>query len=164
MNFEIRPMQAADLDALGNLAANTPEAPQWRRSVYALYLAPDPANPALLRAALVGTSTSSSAILGFGCATLVLDGTDNLCQLDTLAVHPDARRQGIGAALLRGLLGWAARHGARHFSLEVRASNVPALALYHRLGLRAEGRRTRYYADPEEDALLLGTPVTAGTG
>jgi [ribosomal protein S18]-alanine N-acetyltransferase len=77
-----------------------------------------------------------------------------------MAVRPEARRQGIGSALLRALLAWAADNHARHFSLEVRASNAPAIGLYQRLGLRPEGRRPRYYTHPEEDALILGMPVT----
>ena len=60
------------------------------------------------------------------------------------------------------LLSWAAQNGARHFSLEVRASNATAIALYQRFGFRPEGRRPRYYTHPEEDALLLGIPVTGG--
>ena len=79
-----------------------------------------------------------------------------------MAVHADARRHGIGAALLRELLSWAAQNGAHHFSLEVRASNATAIALYRRSGLRLEGRRPRYYTHPEEDALLWGIPVTPG--
>lgn len=166
-SFALRPMQAADADAVVALAATAPEAPQWPRSAYATYLAPDAGNPALLRIALVATApTSPGEILAFACATLlrVPNAADagNLCQLDSMAVRPEARRRGMGAALLQALLAWAAQNGARHFSLEVRASNGPAIALYQRLGLQLEGRRPRYYAHPQEDALLLGIPVTVG--
>ncbi len=161
-------MQAPDLDAIVALAAIAPEAPQWRQSAYATYLAPDPDNPSLLRTARVAIAPASPGeILAFACATLLrvpsAPATENLCQLDSMAVRPDARRRGIGAALLQALLAWAAQNGARHFSLEVRASNAPAIALYKRFGLQLEGRRPRYYAHPQEDALLLGIPVTAGT-
>lgn len=161
MTFAIRAMQSGDLDAVALIAAACPEAPQWGPSAYAAYLAPDPANAALLRSVLV--ADQDCAVLAFACATLLLDGEQNLCQLDSMAVHPGARRHGIGFALLQHLLDWAARSGARRFSLEVRASNDPALRLYERFGLRQEGRRPRYYADPEEDALLLGRPITPGS-
>lgn len=167
-SFALRPMQAADLDAVVALAATAPEAPQWPRSAYATYLAPDPGNPSLLRIALVAIAPPSlGEILAFASATLLrvpnAPAIENLCQLDSTAVRPDARRRGMGAALLQALLAWAAQNGARHFSLEVRASNAPAIALYQRFGLQLEGRRPRYYAHPQEDALLLGIPVTVGT-
>jgi [ribosomal protein S18]-alanine N-acetyltransferase len=163
MNLAVRPMQHADLDAVRTLVALSPEAPQWPPSAYAPYLTHD-SNLGLLRTALVAIASRDrpheGKVLAFASATLLLDGEQNLCQLDSIAVHPDHRRHGLGAALLRDLVFWAARNNAHHFSLEVRASNAPALALYHRLGLRQEGRRPRYYTDPEEDALLWGIPIT----
>jgi ribosomal-protein-alanine N-acetyltransferase len=169
MSFAIRAMQPADLDEVLTIAAAAAEAPQWARSAYASYLAPDAACPALLRTALVAAGPAHSgarAVLAFACATLLRvpdsAGAQNLAQLDSMAVHPSHRRRGLGAALLREVLSWAAQNGAGHFSLEVRASNAPAIALYQRLGLRPEGRRPGYYTHPEEDALLLGIPVTRG--
>lgn len=171
----LRPAHPADLDAILAIAATCPEAPQWPRSAYAPYLAPDRTNPAILRIALVAVAPQDPAPAAphqeekipeekaFAAATLLLDGIQNLAQLDTLAVHPGARHRGLAAALVRELLVWAAHNGARHFSLEVRASNAAALALYQRLGFRPEGRRPRYYTHPEEDALILGTYVTDGT-
>lgn len=163
MTFALRPMRISDLDAVLSIAAAAPEAPHWPRTAYEPYLAPDPSHPALLRVALVANEPDAPAVMGFACSTLLLDGVQNLCQLDSMAVHLAARSCGIGTALLHELLAWAAAHGAGHFSLEVRASNAPAIALYRSSGLRPEGLRPRYYADPEEDALLLGTPVTLGT-
>jgi ribosomal-protein-alanine N-acetyltransferase len=78
-----------------------------------------------------------------------------------MAVRVDDRRQGTGSALLRAVLDWAATHGARRLGLEVRASNAAAIRFYERHGLQPEGRRSRYYADPEEDALLLGITLSA---
>jgi [ribosomal protein S18]-alanine N-acetyltransferase len=165
MTCTVRPLGASDLEAVQSIAAASPEAPIWRRSDYALFLADTArANPNLLRAGLVAqTSSAAPPILGFACATLLRDGQENRAELDTLAVLPAARRHGIGAALVRAVLSWAAAEGAHHLSLEVRASNSGATALYTRLGFRPEGRRPRYYADPEEDALLLGRSVTPGS-
>jgi len=160
MSFTLRPMQHADLAQVAAIAAACPEAPQWPQSIYASYL-PSQVEPPISRTAVV--AVEDDAVLAFVCATLLLDGTQNLCQLDSMAVYLSARRRGIGAALLRAILAWAAQNGARHFSLEVRASNAPAIALYHHFGLRQEGRRPRYYAHPEEDALILGMPITAGS-
>jgi ribosomal-protein-alanine N-acetyltransferase len=161
MTAPIRPMAASDLDAILAIAADSREAPVWKRSDYGLYVdgGPQP-NPQVLRAGFV---SAGAAVHGFACATLLRDGQENRAELDTLAVMPGARRKGIGAALVSAVLAWAAAEGARRLSLEVRASNVAALGLYSRLGFCPEGRRPRYYADPQEDAMLLGRPVPPGS-
>ena len=75
--------------------------------------------------------------------------------VNTLAVHPDLRRQGLGLALMRHVVEDAAAGGARRATLEVRRSNLPALRLYELLGFTVSGVRPRYYTQPEEDALIL---------
>jgi ribosomal-protein-alanine N-acetyltransferase len=162
MTIAIRPMQLADLEPILDLTATCPEAPQWQLSAYSSYLGPPP-EPPLLRTGIVAINPEMpNPIQGFAAATLLLDGEQNFAQLDSMAVNPNARRQGLGSALLEAVLAWAAQNGARHFSLEVRASNTAAIRLYERFGLRTEGRRPRYYAHPEEDALLLGRTITPG--
>ncbi|MFE0027183.1 GNAT family N-acetyltransferase [Amycolatopsis sp. NPDC059021] len=59
-----------------------------------------------------------------------------------LAVHPDARRQGQAAAVLRGLLAEASGHGVDSVWLQVLADNEPALKLYDRAGFTTA---TRYH-------------------
>ncbi|HEX5004014.1 MAG TPA: ribosomal protein S18-alanine N-acetyltransferase [Gemmatimonadales bacterium] len=72
-----------------------------------------------------------------------------------LAVVPEYRGRGLGAALLdAGLAAVSARGGSEIF-LEVRASNAVAQALYARRGFRTAGRRRGYYRRPDEDALVL---------
>lgn len=76
----------------------------------------------------------------------------------TLAVRPSARRQGLGARLVRAATGRAAAFGAIRMFLEVAEDNAPARALYGSLGFEPAGRRPRYYPRPEGpavDALLL---------
>jgi len=72
-----------------------------------------------------------------------------------LAVHPNARRLGVGSALLHRALELAQASGARSVVLEVRTSNRPALELYRKFGFRIAGCRPRYYQDTGEDALIL---------
>jgi ribosomal protein S18 acetylase RimI-like enzyme len=57
-----------------------------------------------------------------------------------MAVEPDARRQGIGAALLRGAEDIARADGLAFLSLMVTEDNLAARTLYERLGLRTERR------------------------
>ena len=71
-----------------------------------------------------------------------------------VAVHPGARRRGIGLALMGALELRFAGHGCDRFFLEVRASNTPARRLYESLGYEPIGVRRRYYRAPVEDAIL----------
>jgi tRNA threonylcarbamoyladenosine biosynthesis protein TsaB len=158
----IRAMAAGDLSEVVAIAQACPEAPRWRPEDYTPYMQQGAAGDRTsgrLCAGWVAVAGATGEILGFGAASLVLDGEENRCELESMAVRVDARRQGTGAALLRAVMAWAAEQGARRLGLEVRAGNATAIRLYERLGLRPEGRRRGYYADPEEDALLLGTAV-----
>ena len=71
--------------------------------------------------------------------------------ITTIAVKPEYRRRGHARALIGAAL--AAYPDASHVHLEVRPTNVAALALYESLGFRETGHRPRYYGD--EDALLM---------
>jgi ribosomal-protein-alanine N-acetyltransferase len=69
----------------------------------------------------------------------------------TIAVKPEYRRRGHARALINAAL--AAYPNASHVHLEVRPTNVEAIALYESLGFLETGRRPRYYGD--EDAVLM---------
>jgi ribosomal-protein-alanine N-acetyltransferase len=70
-----------------------------------------------------------------------------------VAVDPPLRRLGIGSALLDAMIEQAGTE--EPFTLEVRPSNIGAIALYERFGFRAAGTRPRYYHDTGEDALIM---------
>ena len=73
-------------------------------------------------------------------------------------MHPEARRRGLGTALVRAIEAAAARRGAEECLLEVATTNAPARALYAALGYAPVGRRPRYYSPastPPVDALVL---------
>lgn len=75
-------------------------------------------------------------------------------QILNVATAPSHRRRGVARALLRSLLDELQPKGFRVALLEVRASNVAAIALYHSMGFRDDAIRERYYSDGE-DALLM---------
>lgn len=75
-------------------------------------------------------------------------------QLANLVVDPALRGRGLGRALLERLIARAVADGGRLATLEVRLSNVPALALYRRLGFRETGRRPRFYEGTETAVLM----------
>jgi [ribosomal protein S18]-alanine N-acetyltransferase len=77
-----------------------------------------------------------------------------------LAVEPARQRLGWGARLLAGLLEVARAEGCEGVTLEVRSSNLAALALYRRAGFVAAGCRPRYYPDGEDAELLWWRPDT----
>jgi ribosomal-protein-alanine N-acetyltransferase len=86
---------------------------------------------------------------GFALGRAIADEAELL----TLAVHPEARRRGLGRALVAAFEAGARRAGARAAFLEVAADNAAALALYAGAGWRPAGRRPGYYAGT--DALVL---------
>jgi ribosomal-protein-alanine N-acetyltransferase len=75
--------------------------------------------------------------------------------INTIAVAPDRRRQGLATHLMHHVMDDAARDGATRATLEVRRSNDAARRLYERLGFRLAALRPRYYEQPQEDALIL---------
>ena len=75
--------------------------------------------------------------------------------LGNVAVAPEFRRQGIADALLEALCARAAALDLAFLTLEVRASNAPAIALYRKHGFQTVGQRRNYYQKPDEDALLM---------
>ena len=90
-------------------------------------------------------------VAGYIGSQTAMDETDMM----NVAVHPDFRRQGIAEALITGLVEHLKTIGSRCLTLEVRASNAPAIALYEKLGFSEIGRRKNYYRNPREDALIL---------
>ena len=72
-----------------------------------------------------------------------------------VAVRPDHRRQGIAKMLVEGLVQELIKREVYSLTLEVRASNEPAILLYEQLGFHQVGCRPNYYRDPREDALIL---------
>ena len=73
--------------------------------------------------------------------------------LMNIAVDPPARRRGIATALLEEMIARAGQDAS--YTLEVRPSNIHAVALYERFGFRSAGTRPRYYQDTGEDALIM---------
>jgi len=87
---------------------------------------------------------------------------DELHVLD-LATRIDRRRRGMGRALLEGALAYARANRVRQVLLEVRRSNVPAIALYRAVGFFAAGIRAGYYPDAE-DAIEMSLVLEPATG
>ena len=94
---------------------------------------------------------------------LVCARYDEVWHLMNVAVTAEQRRRGVATELLDRLFEEAGSDA--RYTLEVRVSNMPAIAMYERRGFRSAGRRRSYYHDNGEDALIMwlaGAPRAAG--
>ncbi len=145
--MNIRPLSYFDLSQVISVERRAFTSP-WSLSMFVLELT----KPSGINLAAV----EDSEIRGYAiCARY-----DEAYHLMTLAVDPDHQRRGIASALLDAVI---ERAGAEaNYTLEVRVSNLGAIALYERYGFRGVGTRPRYYSDNGEDAIIMwravGTP------
>ncbi|WP_202080802.1 ribosomal protein S18-alanine N-acetyltransferase [Caldalkalibacillus salinus] len=75
--------------------------------------------------------------------------------ITNVAVHPDYHGRKIGHTLMQEMMNISRYYGANKMTLEVRASNLIAQALYHKLGFKKHGIRQGYYTDNNEDAIIM---------
>ncbi|HEY9909917.1 MAG TPA: ribosomal protein S18-alanine N-acetyltransferase [Thermosynechococcaceae cyanobacterium] len=106
--------------------------------------------PPLLTPPLLTPPLPMPQLLALGCYWAILEEA----HITIVAIDPDYQRQGIGQAMLWALLTSAQKRGLERATLEVKASNEAAIALYQKFGFREAGRRRRYYPTGE-DALIL---------
>lgn len=92
-----------------------------------------------------------SCLLGLGCLWSIVEEA----HITIMAVRPEFQGQGLGQLILLGLLQDAWRRGLERATLEVRDSNLAAIALYEKFGFRVAGRRKGYYQATGEDALIM---------
>ena len=119
---------------------------------------PDPWSERMLRehldnqcAAALAAVDRDGKVLGYAGVLVVLDEG----YITNVAVAPQYRRRGIASALLGVFDRFARGNHLAFLTLEVRASNAAAIALYEKLGYRQMGRRKNYYEHPREDAILM---------
>jgi len=94
-------------------------------------------------------ATEDGDIIGYGGLMLV----EADAHITTLSVAPASRRRKLGTRILVSLVERAIGRGARHLTLEVRATNTDAQQLYERFGFAPVGKRKGYYAG--EDAIVM---------
>jgi [ribosomal protein S18]-alanine N-acetyltransferase len=136
----IRPLGYADLPqviAIERRAFPTP----WSLAMFVLELS-KPSSVCLAAA-------DQNRLVGY----LVCSRYAEVWHLMNIAVDPGQQRRGIGTALMEVMLERAGPEEA--YTLEVRPSNAPAIALYEQFGFRPAGTRRRYYQDTGEDAVVM---------
>jgi [ribosomal protein S18]-alanine N-acetyltransferase len=146
--IQIRPMAPADLARVMKIERSLAHAPHWPPSTWLTLLQPE-STPR--RIALLAANSTTNATLGFAVASLL----PPQAELETIAVAVEAQRLGIARQLFAALFTQLRAAQVMEARLEVRASNHPAMAFYRALGFVQSGLRPRYYADPQEDAVLF---------
>lgn len=158
--------------AVLELTESSATAAHWSRVAYDSYCATETESVAMQAKALfvacVGAtavrispisrehpSTAAKQIVGFAAFSAITSIDVGECTLENMAIAEPWRRQGIGARLLSAGLLWCRAHAARIVLLEVRETNLAAIALYGRIGFSVTGRRPDYYHDPLEAALQM---------
>ena len=138
MHVRIVPMNADHLDEIAELEQVCFSTP-WSRNMLAEEL--DNACSAFLVALDDG-----GHVAGYAGLQVILDEG----YITNVAVQPEYRRQGVAGQLLAVFLNFAKGNHLAFLTLEVRASNYGAIALYGGLGFRSVGRRENYYEHPKE--------------
>ena len=88
-----------------------------------------------------------------GFAGMVVLGDEG--DIDKVMVDQAFRKCGIADAMLKELFRLGGELGVKAYTLEVRAGNAPAIALYQKNGFSGEGIRPGFYEKPKEDALIM---------
>ncbi len=143
-----RAMTSDDLEAVAALEASSYDFP-WTRGIFADCLRVGYRCEVL--------EDRHGLLLGYCILAVALDEAHIL----NLCVHTEHRGQGLGGHILDHLLAVASKAGARRIYLEVRPSNLAALALYARRGFEKLGLRRAYYRSQQgrEDAVVLARPL-----
>jgi ribosomal-protein-alanine N-acetyltransferase len=144
----IRAMQVEDLDQVQEVDRRSFIAP-WPASAYRYELYENPNSS--LWVAEVHDPEGHPRVVGVIVLWLIVGEA----HIASLAVDPDYRARGIGGRLLVAALQEAVQQGMETATLEVRANNQVAQNLYRRFHFQVAGRRTRYYRDNNEDALIM---------
>jgi ribosomal-protein-alanine N-acetyltransferase len=144
----IRRMARADLDRVIEIAQSLKDAPHWPMAAYMTAL---DENSVPRRVCLVAEEPKTGVVVGFAVACLVAPQAE----LETVAVAAEGQRRGVARRILAAMAEALKQLQVREVTLEVRASNHPALTFYRSIGFRETARRPRYYIDPVEDAILL---------
>ncbi len=147
--LSLRPATHADLDDVHALEVRAFVTP-WPRETFVAELENDWSHLDLLR-------NPVGMLVGYVIYWVVADELHVL----NVAVDPLHQRKGLGRELMWYIEEISAERELTYLTLEVRVGNTPALNLYQSLGYQTIQRRKRYYADNNEDALVMAKALDA---
>ncbi len=143
-NIEIRQAKLYDVPALARIERDSFDSP-WSADEITKDVTSDDGS-IYVAVALIGDERAGYADMR------IIKGES---QIYNIAVAPEFRKQGIGEALLDHMVRKSEELGLSIITLEVRAGNEAAMALYEKMGFRKVGTRPGYYAKGSEDAVLM---------
>lgn len=157
MEYRIVPMTKEHVPQIAKLEQVCFAGEAWSEALF--YTALERAPKFTPRGAYLTAVGGDGAVWGYAMMAAAVDEAN----LENIAVAPDHRRQGAADALLGAIIGICREREMAFLTLEVRASNVPAIALYEKHGFAPVGRRKNYYNGPREDALLMTVKFEKGS-
>lgn len=142
--YQFRPMAEADLDAIMEIEPHIYSHP-WSRGNF---------SDSLVSGYSAWVLLDGAKIIGYALMMMVLDEAHLL----NLSVAKAYQKQGLGRLLLEHMIAIAKKHAAANMFLEVRPSNISAIALYENIGFNEMAVRRGYYPahNGREDAVLMG--------
>ncbi|HEY9211043.1 MAG TPA: ribosomal protein S18-alanine N-acetyltransferase [Methylotenera sp.] len=142
--YQFRPMTEADLDAIMEIEPHIYSHP-WSRGNF---------SDSLVSGYSAWVLLDGVKIIGYALMMMVLDEAHLL----NLSVAKAYQKQGLGRLLLEHMIAIAKKHAAANMFLEVRPSNISAIALYENMGFNEMAVRRGYYPahNGREDAVLMG--------
>jgi [ribosomal protein S18]-alanine N-acetyltransferase len=146
MSMVLRPMGRHDVAAVAAMEVALFGGEAWSPELLATEVSTDPVSRYYI------VADDNGVIAGYGGLLAQRGGQADVL---TLAVAADRWGEGIGTALLEGLLSEAARRGCTEIFLEVRVDNDRAQRLYRRRGFTGIGIRRAYYQPSGTDALVM---------
>lgn len=142
MYYQIVPMDRSHIDQIAQLEQSCFSSP-WTANMLTDALFDT-------QASFIVAEDGEGNVLGYAGLHVIVDEG----YIDNVAVEPDARRHGVASALLDVFCRFGEANLA-FLSLEVRASNQAAIALYEKHGFAQVGLRKNYYEKPKEDAVIM---------
>lgn len=143
MTYDIVPMTSEHLDQVADIERLCFSDP-WSRRMLSEHLENE-------CAATLVAQGADGTVLGYAGLLVVLDEG----YITNVAVRPEYRRQGIASELLEVFRRFCEGNHMAFLTLEVRASNTAARALYQKHGYAEVGCRKNYYEHPKEDAIIM---------
>ncbi|MGE8207106.1 ribosomal protein S18-alanine N-acetyltransferase [Heyndrickxia sp. NPDC080065] len=143
MDYQLRKATLADLDGIMEVELKSFSLPWSRDAFYNEFVKN--------HFAVYFVIEDRDKIIGYCGVWLVVDEA----HITNIAILPEYRGKKLGELLLRSMMDFSIKSGARSMTLEVRVSNTIAQSLYKKLGFFEGGVRKSYYSDNQEDALVM---------
>lgn len=143
MDIIIRKMEEKDLDRIMEIEKDAFTTP-WPKESFLLEITKN-------QLARYIVAEIDNVVVGYGGIWLILDEG----HITNIAVESKYRKMGVGKAIVEGLIYLCGKQGIKAMTLEVRESNISAQNLYKKYGFVESGVRPKYYADDNEDAIIM---------